>query len=209
MGVVERPADTRLALGAAVAAWAVLAVTLFAWVAHEKLSEGNRGPSPPHWPSDSALVRAGGKRTVVMFLHPECPCSRASLDELNLVMNDARAAENTETLIVFYNLGTPAAPNVESGTWTQARRVPTATRVIDLDRTEAARFGARTSGFVVAYDVDSTLLYSGGLTDSRGHQGDNVGRRSLLALLQHTPALATERPVYGCALEEPATVGRP
>ena len=37
------------------------------------------------------------------------------------------------------------------------------------------RFGAETSGQTLLYDRDGRLLFSGGTTGSRGHDGDNAG----------------------------------
>ena len=79
--------------------------------------------------------------------------------------------------------------------------IPHAVRVIDKSGEEAAQFGARTSGFVVVYGPDDKLRFSGGITGSRGHAGDNVGRRAVIAALAggHPPA----HPVFGCGLQTP------
>ncbi len=53
----------------------------------------------------------------------------------------------------------------------------------DDDGAEAKRFGAETSGQTLLYDERGTLAFSGGITGSRGHAGDNAGRASLLALI--------------------------
>src|SRR6266516_3119417 len=47
---------------------------------------GNRGPSPVLWPSETTLQRDSTRATLVMVLHPRCPCSRASLGELAELM---------------------------------------------------------------------------------------------------------------------------
>jgi hypothetical protein len=72
--------------------------------------------------------------------------------------------------------------------------------VRDVDGLEARSFGAATSGQTLLYDKRGALLFSGGITGARAHQGDNVGRRSLVALLNGGP---NERPgtsVFGCSL---------
>src|SRR5207245_1232830 len=68
---------------------------------------------------------------------------------------------------------------------------------------QAQLFGAKTSGHVVFYDARGTLQFSGGITRSRGHAGDNAGRRSLLAALRHQPVGQPTTPVFGCALLAP------
>ncbi|HEX3447903.1 MAG TPA: hypothetical protein VHS97_06590, partial [Isosphaeraceae bacterium] len=66
---------------------------------------------------------------------------------------------------------------------------------------EAARFGARTSGLVALYAPDGRLHFRGGITGSRGHEGDNAGQQALLGLIQGNPSsLPCETPVFGCPL---------
>ncbi len=74
-----------------------------------------------------------------------------------------------------------------------------AARSIDLTG-EAARFGARTSGFVVVYDATGSLRYAGGITGSRGHAGDNVGRRTVERILAGESERDLDHPVFGCGL---------
>ena len=40
------------------------------------------GPTPSDWPRDSVIPLDGRRPTLLMFLHPLCPCSRASVEEL-------------------------------------------------------------------------------------------------------------------------------
>ena len=43
---------------------------------------GLSGQPPKQWPEESGLPRPDGTSTLVMFGHPRCPCTRASLEEL-------------------------------------------------------------------------------------------------------------------------------
>ena len=48
--------------------------------------------------------------------------------------------------------------------------------------------GATTSGHVLLYDAGGVLRFAGGITDGRGHEGDNAGLDAALALLRgHVP----------------------
>ena len=73
-------------------------------------------------------------------------------------------------------------------------------RKIDNDGIEARRFGSSTSGQVMLYNTQGKLLFSGGITASRGHSGDNDGRTAIVALLTQGQALTDETPVFGCQL---------
>jgi hypothetical protein len=44
------------------------------------------------------------------------------------------------------------------------------------------------------------LIFSGGLTGSRGHAGDNAGRASVIALLDHGTPSRRSTSVFGCSL---------
>jgi hypothetical protein len=47
---------------------------------------GQEATAPARWPAGSTLVRASGRSTLLMLVHSRCPCSRASLEELDRVM---------------------------------------------------------------------------------------------------------------------------
>jgi len=66
---------------------------------------------------------------------------------------------------------------------------------------EAKRFGAETSGAVVLYDRAGRLVFHGGITAARGHEGDSFGQQRIAALLTGARADRTDAPVFGCALD--------
>jgi hypothetical protein len=82
----------------------------------------------------------------------------------------------------------------------RAAAIPGVTVSYDDAGTEAARFRAAASGFAVLYDRDGRLRFSGGLTSSRGHEGDSFGRRRILAVLAGETPDRDDAPVFGCAL---------
>ncbi len=154
-------------------------------LARYETSSGERVAGPSQWPAASALPRGPGF-SLVMFLHPDCPCSRASLDELEVV-----AATGRVTIVVAFSAE-------EGDMWDRAGRIRGVARVVD-DGSEAKRFGARTSGHVVVFDARGALRFAGGITGSRGHAGNNVGRKAVELVLAGDPGPA-EHAVFGCAL---------
>jgi hypothetical protein len=52
---------------------------------------------------------------------------------------------------------------------------------------------------VVLYNAAGALLFSGGITAARGHEGDNAGREMVLAHLAANDA-GRRAPVFGCPL---------
>lgn len=166
---------------------------------HYETTAGDRAVSGPHWPDDTQLARAADGTTVVMFVHPECGCTAASLAELAEVVDAERPAR---LLIVF--VGGDAAALPTSASWRAAGRIPGAIRVRDPGGPtgEAHAFGAQTSGHVAVYDRRGALVFAGGITGSRGHVGDNVGRRAVLDALRGAPPATAVHAVFGCSLED-------
>jgi hypothetical protein len=50
------------------------------------------------------------------------------------------------------------------------------------------------------YGIDGRLLFAGGITSSRGHQGDNAGLDRVLSLVRGGKAERSESSVFGCGL---------
>jgi hypothetical protein len=86
--------------------------------------------------------------------------------------------------------------------WQSAASIPGVHVLVD-DGAEALRFHAVTSGQTALYDVAGRLLFSGGITASRGHSGDNAGRSAIVSLLNSGEAEQTETAVFGCSLHAP------
>ena len=107
--------------------------------------------------------------------------------------------------------GSPASwASSSSLNWALASSIPGVEVREDVDGVEAARFGAETSGEVVLYSPRGRLLFRGGITGVRGHEGDNLGLQRLIAALSSAsspPAAVAESQVFGCALKDPLTIG--
>lgn len=88
-----------------------------------------------------------------------------------------------------------------------AAKVPGVTVISDVDGTEAQKFGAETSGHTLLYDRHGTLLFSGGITQSRGHSGDNAGENAIVALVNDHPSALAKTFVFGCSLIDKARKG--
>jgi hypothetical protein len=155
-------------------------------------TEGSSGAEPRRWPAESTLPHADRGPTLVMFLHPDCPCSKASLAELATI---AEANRVRAKLVIVFVSDDPSGPR-----WEAAGKLPGVTRILDRGGVEATRFAATTSGHVVVYD-HGELAFAGGITGERGHAGDNIGRQSVLQILEGAPPLDQLHGVFGCALE--------
>jgi hypothetical protein len=141
-----------------------------------------------------------------MLAHPHCPCTRASVGELALIMANAR--EPVSAYVLFLKPEGSSADWEKTDLWRSAACIPGVTVLADLNGDEARRFGVETSGHTLLFDSDGRLAFSGGITHSRGHSGDNLGRKSLVSLLNNQSAARAETYVFGCALADSASGGR-
>jgi hypothetical protein len=139
---------------------------------------------------------------LVILMHPHCPCSRATVDELSKLMTHCQG-KLTATVVMIQPTGTPAGWE-RTDLWSSAAAIPGVTLMSDPDGVETHRFGALTSGQALLYSPDGQLLFSGGITESRGHSGDNDGRSLIESLVLHEMAQPDAQvpttPVYGCPL---------
>jgi hypothetical protein len=162
---------------------------------------GRVGALSQAWPA-AQIERATDRPTLVMLAHPHCPCTAASIGELAQIM--ARLEGRVKACVVFVR------PQGASGDWedTDLRRsaeaIPGVQVILDADGVEAHRFGAETSGQTELFGADGRLLFSGGITASRGHAGDNAGASAIVALVNNQTPVRTQTRVFGCALALPA-----
>jgi hypothetical protein len=81
-----------------------------------------------------------------------------------------------------------------------AAEIPGVSVLTDVDGVEARRFGAETSGHTLLFDSTGLLLFSGGITESRGHAGSNAGESAIVSLVNKHSADRRSTLVFGCSL---------
>src|SRR5207249_8578993 len=102
-------------------------------------STGKTGSIPVSWPTDSPIPLAHDRATFVMFAHPQCPCTRASISELAQVL--ARVQDKVRAYVLFYTPRQSETDWRDSNSRRQAAQIPGVTVLSDIDGAEAARFG--------------------------------------------------------------------
>jgi hypothetical protein len=164
---------------------------------------GRVGLISANWPSVSVVPRQTDKPTLLMLAHPHCPCTRASVGELAQVM--AHAVGKVNAYVLFVKPPGAGADWDDTDLRRSAAAIPGVTVLTDDNGTEAARFGAETSGHTLVFDRNGTLVFSGGITASRGHAGANAGESAVLAVLSQQPIVGNRTPVFGCSLTQRAS----
>jgi hypothetical protein len=133
-----------------------------------------------------------------MFAHPRCPCTRASLGELEKIM--ARCQGAVDARVVFLQPAGQSEDWCQTDLWRSAAGIPGVRVVPDVGGALARRFHAATSGQTLVYNDRGELLFSGGITLARGHAGDNPGASAIEACLAGQTPECREAPVFGCPI---------
>ena len=83
-----RKADAWIAAGLCVLL--LLVVGAMGFLSTYKNTAGNSNDAPARWPSGSRIESEPGLPVLVMFAHPMCSCTRASLSELRALVSEFR-----------------------------------------------------------------------------------------------------------------------
>jgi hypothetical protein len=164
--------------------------------------ENRPGPDSPFaaaWPTDAPTLNSAGY-TLAIFLHPKCSCSTATVAELDEIMAHDN---NTIHAYVFAELPENAPADWQSaGLIASAKTIPHVTIVQDKNCHFADEFGARTSGQTELFDSTGKCVFSGGITPSRGHEGDSAGKSAIEAIVTGQTTTVPGTPVFGCSLSD-------
>jgi hypothetical protein len=188
----------RVLLAAGVATWllTVGAGMRMLWAYAD--TPGRRAAAKAAWPADASFARDTSGPVLVLFLHPQCPCSRATIEELARLL--ARAPAPAAIYALVYRPADADAGWERTDLWNSAAALRGVQVMTDVGGAQARVFGAFISGQTLLYSATGSLLFSGGITDARGHEGDNPGRAALTSILSGGTPAAKGTPVFGCYL---------
>jgi hypothetical protein len=135
--------------------------------------------------------------TLILFFHPHCPCTNSTIRNLERLSVQLSKRAN----IVAFGF----CPKLENDSWiespiTSALKRLEANVVVDKDGQHCSKFGAFTSGHVLLYGHNGELLFTGGITAGRGHEGDCAATWDLLQKVDGLSTSISRWPVYGCPI---------
>lgn len=201
VAATPRPGRCRALLrGTLVAGWGALAVAGFIALASIDAVPAPEDDAPERWPAESRLRPAEDRPSLLVFLHPRCPCSRATAAQLERLL--AGRTERVSARAVLATWPGDGAADA-GGLRTRLESVTGLEVVEDPEGVEAARFGATASGAALFYDATGRLRFRGGLTPTRGHVGPSAGADAVEALLCGRGPSVAAAPVFGCGLVRP------
>ncbi len=163
-----------------------------------EFTAGTDPRAPFRWPEASSIPRKACTPTLVVFAHPRCPCTKATLDQLASALEKAGASAGAK--VVFF------MPRGADAAWTgsaaiqRASAIPGVSVLMDEGGREARMFHAVTSGRTLLYSEKDELIFDGGITASRGHSGENQAATALVSLLRKSSTVHTTAPVFGCSI---------
>jgi hypothetical protein len=170
----------------------------FLILAQEEFTPVKAEPSVTLFPTRSAVQLVSDKPTLVLFAHPQCPCTEASLHELVGLLAET---QNRVSVTVVFTIPDGVPAGWEQGDlWNSATNIHGIRVIRDQGGQEAHRFDVKGSGHTLLYAPSGRLLFSGGITASRGHEGDNVGRSAIVSFILTGHAPVSHTPVFGCSL---------
>jgi len=154
-------------------------------------------------PRTLPLSLAGGtpleRPQIFLALHPRCPCSRATMHELEKILT--RAPNRADVTVLMFQPAAVSASWTEGALLDECRRLNCRIRP-DPDGALASSLGSLTSGALVLYDASGHLRYRGGITSARGHEGDNPGASAVIEVLTGLRESLSSMPVFGCPISE-------
>jgi hypothetical protein len=177
--------------------WAATVGAMYQSIRRFETTPGHAAAALASWPVRSRINRGPDPWTLVMLIHPHCGCSRASIQELERIVETS--GPSLKTWVLVYRPADFAAGWEKTEVVDAARHVQRARVVIDTDGREARLFGGFTSGQTFLYDGEGKLRFSGGVTSLRGHAGVNRGSMDIVDIV-HSRAAQGGHPVFGCAI---------
>ena len=190
-------ANERLHMAALVSLWlgavAIGSITMWRYSA----KSGAVGAAVSDWPRNSSLSLDPARYNLILFAHPRCACTRASLTELAWLQTQTQ--NRMAVRVVFYKPAQAPQGWEKGELWNEASSMPGVSVGIDSDGTQAKLFGAATSGMVSIYSPLGRLAFRGGITGARAHEGDNPGLRAAIAASSgKTGGTFMQTLVFGC-----------
>jgi hypothetical protein len=188
------PALRRWLVWTLVAGWAAAVVTGMGWLAAYANNPGKWSTAPAAIGHSDNPASAAYR--LYMFLHPRCPCSVASVNELARIMS--RCGGQLDATVYFVRPESQPADWERGKLWNLASSIPGVKVEADVGGSVAGLFRANTSGEVVVYDRSGKLRFHGGITGARGHAGDNLGESAVIAIALGEKSYVERSPVFGC-----------
>lgn len=178
--------------------WATAVVVGFVFLWDYSNAPGVAGKPPKSWPKNAFVELTEGYSTLLIFAHPKCSCTEATFSELQRML--PHILEKVKIHVVFYHPHEFDLNWVKSDLFKLAQSLPIQSVIIDSKKQVINQFRPKTSGQVYLYSQNGDLVYSGGITPSRGHEGDSEGKKAVYSWVLESKLYKPTAFVFGCSL---------
>lgn len=178
--------------------WVALVLGGFTLLNWYKAQPGPIGMIHTKWPGQSVQPPDRYRYSLMIFLHPKCQCTVATLTQLAEILREN--PKKFSAYIYFFHPEKTEKQWAYTDLWNQAAQMPDAQVFSDQGGYMARQFGAETSGQAFVYNPDGDLMFSGGITESRGHIGPNPGQREIASIVASRLPSTQFTKAFGCGL---------
>lgn len=133
------------------AAWMLAVAAGFLAILKYGSTPGHAGTPAVHWPRETHVLPDPDRANLVLVVHPQCPCTRASIDSLARIMTRCQG-ELSAHVLCYRPAGFPRDWE-KTDLWHNAAIIPGVQVLSDEDGAEAERFGAEASGHALLYGL--------------------------------------------------------
>lgn len=178
--------------------WAILLIAGSYWMISYELTPGKSGSVVSNLPIHPNITRVAGQPTLLIFAHPKCPCTAATVRQLERLQ--ANCGDAVSTTVLFLQPSNQPVEWSQTKLWAAAKRIPNVSVQADFDGQIAKQMQVYTSGTAILFDASGQSVFQGGITASRGHEGDNFGADSILSYVRTGNSLRKSTPIFGCSI---------
>lgn len=182
--------------------WLTVVLAGLRAMAYYEATPGQAAAPASQWPATKLIQLRPDRNTLVIAAHPKCPCTRATIGELNALM--LRCQGRLKVYVLFYKPRGAAAGWEKTDLWRSAAAIPGVEPITDENALESRRFDAETSGQTFLFNSAGQLLFNGGITSARGHAGDNAGSDAIADWTLTGKSVLSKTSVFGCSLNTPS-----
>lgn len=177
-------------------AWLIACAAVLGILISYANAGGDQGGLPAGWTPAPELDAPDDRAMLLVFAHPKCPCTRATMSAIERLQRDVPGTFATR--VVFYEPADANGSWRETDLWARAGKLVDAKAIADPQGLLTANAGAVVSGCVALFDVHGVLRFWGGLTPSRGHEGESLGMSTIRSILNGDETKHARASVFGC-----------
>ncbi|MFN0206590.1 MAG: hypothetical protein ACKVS6_09805 [Planctomycetota bacterium] len=191
---------TKSSIYSAAAAWFLLVIAGFAVLVKFSTTPGPNITVPVTMPECVPVALDHKHFNLLVFMHPHCPCSAATIGELARVA--ARCGDRLVISVFFYTDRAQVFGDewARSELWDAAAAIKNIYIQSDDRGAVAEMFSVQTSGHAILYNSRGELVFHGGITSARGHSGDNRGVDAIYQSVFNNNEMLQITPAFGCPI---------